>query len=232
MKDQRDSQPTFGIVDFEAEHGLFQISPDADGICTLILVTHTERGYPRRELATISRGVWNEISNAVSNELLRGMTSAEKGAKLPSFRPGTIAVGALITRELAVLLWSLMEDSEGTHPDALLSGWRQLAREERWWLYARASNTSQRQGQGWRRALFFALNDPAETRSAPRISENNDQLQGAVLTTDGEMRRENTMAKTQREVPSTSTHADKAKESMAKGDRKLGSHAQDTTTIR
>jgi hypothetical protein len=39
----------------------------------------------------------------------------------------------LITRELSVLLWSLMEDGEGTHMDALLAGWRQLAREERWW---------------------------------------------------------------------------------------------------
>lgn len=72
---------------------------------------------------------------------------------------------------MAVLLWSLMEDGEGTHIEALLNGWRQLAREERWWLYARASNPTQRQGQGWRRALYFALTDPADTRTAPRLLE-------------------------------------------------------------
>ena len=92
-----------------------------------------------------------------------------KGQRPQCFVPGDNALSPLVARELAVLLWSLMEDTEGTHLDALLTGWRQLAREERWWLYARASNPAQRQGQGWRLALFFALTDPADTHSAPRL---------------------------------------------------------------
>jgi len=32
----------------------------------------------------------------------------------------------LVTRELSVLLWSLVEDGEGTHMAALLAVWRQL----------------------------------------------------------------------------------------------------------
>jgi len=99
------------------------------------------------------------------------MDIAEQGAKPPYLRHGESAVSPLILREIAVLFWSLMEDGEGTHIEALLNGWRQLAREERWWLYARASNPSQRQGQGWRRALYFALTDPADTRTAPRLLE-------------------------------------------------------------
>jgi hypothetical protein len=134
-------------------------------------MSRTERGYPRRELAAIPGAVWKMIGLAVQKELLRGMDPSEQGLKPPFLHHGNNAVSPLITRELAVLLWSLMEDAEGTHIEALLHGWRQLAREERWWLFARASNPSQRQGQGWRRALFFALADPADTRTAPRLLE-------------------------------------------------------------
>ena len=161
--------PAFGLVDFDAEHGLFKNDPAPDGICRLMLVSRTERGYPRRELATVTCAVWAEVSPTVQRELLRSMEPPEQGPKPPAFKSGDNALSPLIARELAVLLWSLMEDTEGTHLDALVAGWRQLAREERWWLYARASNPSQRQGQGWRRALFFALTDPADTHTAPRL---------------------------------------------------------------
>jgi len=53
-----------------------------------------------------------------------------------------------------------MEDGEGTHIDGLLNEWRQLAREERWWLYARASNPSQR--QGWRRGRETVQEDSGQ----------------------------------------------------------------------
>jgi len=39
--------PAFGLVDFEAEHGLFTIEPALDGVCRLTLVVRTERGYAR-----------------------------------------------------------------------------------------------------------------------------------------------------------------------------------------
>jgi len=163
--------PSFGIVDLQAEHGVAYLDTAAGSICRLTLVARTERGYPRRELATITGAVWKMIGAAVQKELVRGMDPAEQGPKPPFLRHGDNALSPLILRELAVLFWSLMEDGEGTHIDALLNGWRQLAREERWWLYARASNPTQRLGQGWRRALFYALTDPADTRTAPRLLE-------------------------------------------------------------
>lgn len=161
--------PAFGIVDQNAEHGVLSVEPS--GPCRLTLVARTERGYPRRELAAIPLPTWRAISSVVQRELQRVMDPEEVGPKAPSFRSGPQALSPLITRELAVLFWSLMEDGEGTHIQTLLAGWRQLAREERWWLYARASNPAQKLGHGWRRALFFALTDPADTRTAPRLLE-------------------------------------------------------------
>jgi len=163
--------PAFGIVDLDAEHGLLYLDTAPGTTCRLTLVARTERGYPRRELAAIPGVVWKRLAPIVQKELLRGMDAAEQGEKSPFLRHGDNAISPLILREIAVLFWSLMEDGEGTHIEALLNGWRQLAREERWWLYARASNPSQRQGQGWRRALYFALTDPADTRTAPRLLE-------------------------------------------------------------
>jgi hypothetical protein len=163
--------PAFGIVDFDAEHGLLTVESGAGAMCRLILLARTERGYPRRELAAIPAATWREISAAAQQELLRDMDREEQGPRPPSLRSGENALSPLVLRELAVLFWSLMEDGEGTHIDALLAGWRQLAREERWWLYARASSPAQKQGHGWRRALYFALTDPADTRTAPRLLE-------------------------------------------------------------
>lgn len=163
--------PAFGVVDLQAEHGVLYLDTAHGTTCRLTLLARTERGYPRRELGTIPGAVWKQIAPAVQKELVRGMDAAEQGPKPPFLRHGDNALSPLILREMAVIFWSLMEDGEGTHIDALLNGWRQLAREERWWLYARASNPTQRQGQGWRRALFFALTDPADTRTAPRLLE-------------------------------------------------------------
>ena len=163
--------PAFGIVDLQAEHGMLYLDTAHGTTCRLTLVARTERGYPRRELATIHSAVWKRIAPAVQKELVRGMDPTEQGPKPPFLRHGDNALSPLILREVALLFWSLMEDGEGTHIEALLNGWRQLAREERWWLYARASNPSQRQGQGWRRALYYALTDPADTRTAPRLLE-------------------------------------------------------------
>lgn len=163
--------PTFGIVDLDGEHGLLTIESGVGASCRLTRLSRTERGYPRHELAVIPLATWRQLAAAVQKELLRGMDPEEIGPKPPSFRAGDQALSPLVTRELSVLLWSLMEDGEGTHMDALLAGWRQLAREERWWLYARASNPTQKRGSGWRRALYYALTDPADTRTAPRLLE-------------------------------------------------------------
>lgn len=163
--------PAFGNVDPDGEHGVFSVETGAGASCRLTLVARTERGYPRRELAVVPAAVWRQVAGVVQREILRGMVPEETGPKSPAFRTGEQMLSPLVSRELALILWALMEDGEGTHTEALLAGWRQLAREERWWLYARASNPSQRQGHGWRRALYYALTDPADTRNAPRLLE-------------------------------------------------------------
>ncbi len=164
-KSEPQPPPAFGDVDMNAEHGIFVVDVARDHSCRLTLIGHTERGYPRRELASIPGVVWKEVAAAVQNELVRGMEGRSDSKVAPKLVTGENALSPLMTRELSVLLWALMEDEDGTHTDALFAGWKQLACEERWWLYARASSPAQKKGQGWRRALFFALNDPADTRT-------------------------------------------------------------------
>ncbi|MDQ8191939.1 DUF3780 domain-containing protein [Roseibacillus persicicus] len=173
MRENPPETPPFGVVDPDGEHGVLTSGTGAPR-CQLTLVARTERGFPRHELAAIPMATWRQLATVVQKELARGMDPEELGSKAPVFRAGEQALSPLVTRELAVLFWALMEDGQGTHIDALLTGWRQLAREERWWLYARASNPSQQQGRGWRRALYFALTDPADTRTAPRMLDIMD----------------------------------------------------------
>lgn len=89
MKDHKESlPPAFGLVDFDAEYGLFFIDTAPNGICRLTLVARTERGYPRRELAAIPVGVWKHIATVVQNELIRSMDPVEVGPKPTAFRSG------------------------------------------------------------------------------------------------------------------------------------------------
>jgi hypothetical protein len=161
---------SFGSVDQDREHGILSVET-GDGTCRLTLLERNERGFPRRELAWLPAAVWREVATDAQRELLRGMDELEKGAREAKFHTGDQALSPLVLRELAILFWALMEDGEATHTELLLAGWRQLAREERWWLYSRASNPSQALGRGWRRALFFALAEPGDMRSAPRLME-------------------------------------------------------------
>jgi hypothetical protein len=167
-KNETQQPPAFGDVDMNAEHGIFVIDTGRGRSCRLTLIGHTERGFPRRELASIPGKVWKEIAAAVQNELVRGMEGRGETKNRPRLVAGENALSPLLVRELSVLLWALMGDEEGTHTDALLAGWKQLACEERWWLYARASSPTQKHGQGWRHALFFALNDSSDTRTMVR----------------------------------------------------------------
>jgi len=161
---------SFGSVNQDREHGILTVE-SGSGTCRLTLLERNERGFPRRELAYLPAAVWREVATDAQRELLRGMDELEKGAREAKFHTGDQALSPLVLRELAILFWALMEDGEGTHTELLLAGWRQLAREERWWLYSRASNPSQALGRGWRRALFFALAEPGDMRSAPRLLE-------------------------------------------------------------
>jgi len=155
----------FGVV---AEHGdsfEFHVSEAAGEVCRLIDVAQTERGPRRNELAGIASAAWRKISVRVVRELAEGMGEAERTRAVPRLKTGVNRLSPLIGRELAVLLWALQEEGADAQLEAILHGWRELAREERWWLYAKAAAPGQRTGIGWRRALFHALSEAADSRA-------------------------------------------------------------------
>ena len=158
----------FGIV---AEHGdrfEFLIDGSAGAICRLVSVVQTERGPRRTELAEISGATWRKISARAVRELAQDMNADElEGKKAPSLKTGTNRLSPLVGRELALLLWALQEEGAPEQIEAILHGWRELAREERWWLYAKAAAHGQQTGSGWRRALFHALSESTESRAVP-----------------------------------------------------------------
>ena len=158
----------FGIV---AEHGdsfEFLIDGSAGAHCRLVSVVQTERGPRRTELAEVSGTTWRKLSARAVRELAQDMNADElEGKKAPSLKTGTNRLSPLVGRELALLLWAFQEDGAPDQLEALLHGWRELAREERWWLYAKAAAHGQQTGTGWRRALFHALSESTESRAAP-----------------------------------------------------------------
>jgi hypothetical protein len=99
------------------------------------------------------------------------------GKKLPTLKSGGNRLSPLVGRELALLLWALQEEGSDAQLEAILHGWRELAREERWWLYAKAAAPGQQTGSGWRRALFHALSESAETRAAAPQAEKKSPEQ-------------------------------------------------------
>ena len=162
----------FGIV---AEHGdsfEFSIDGSAGASCRLVSIVQTERGPRRTELAEVSGTTWRKISARAVRDLAQDMNADElEGKKTPILKTGTNRLSPLVGRELALLLWALQEDGASDHIEAILHGWRELAREERWWLYAKAAAHGQQTGTGWRRALFHALSESTESRAAPPPAE-------------------------------------------------------------
>jgi len=141
----------FGLVDEQGDAFEFIINVD-DGSCRLVAVLQTERGPRRTEVAAVSIKQWNAVAVAAVRELAAEMGETEREKRSPSIRPGLNRISPLVGRELGVLLISLMEDGAAERVDALLHAWRELAREERWWLYSKAAAPGQRVGVGWRKA--------------------------------------------------------------------------------
>lgn len=157
----------FGIVDDYSDGFEFTIRDAGEGDCRLVAVVQTERGPRRTDVAAVPAELWRSIAAAATKELVTAMGEGERGRKTPTFKPGTNRMGSLVGRELGVLLMVLMEEGAADRTDVLLHTWRELAREERWWLYGKAAAPGQRIGTGWRRALWHALGETADTRTAP-----------------------------------------------------------------
>jgi hypothetical protein len=157
----------FGLVDDKGDAFEFVIDATGTGTCYLVAVVQTERGPRRTEVAGVPSRVWNAVATAAAKELAAEMGEGEREKKTPTFCAGFNRLSPLVGRELGVLLIVLMEEDAEERKDALLHAWRELAREERWWLYSKAAAPRQQPGAGWRRALFHALSETSETRSAP-----------------------------------------------------------------
>jgi hypothetical protein len=160
----------FGVVDGKGDFYEFRWSDDAVGECRLDGVIQTERGPRRTELAVLAAHVWTLVCERTIRELSAGMGETERTKKPPTLKIGINRLSPLIGRELAVLLWTLMEVADGGNIEAILHGWRELAREERWWLYAKGAAPGQRTGAGWRLALFHALSETTDSRSAEPVT--------------------------------------------------------------
>lgn len=157
----------FGIVDPDGDRFEFHYGKGPGAVCGLTAVLQTERGPFPREMAEIPAALWRKISKRAVRELLQGLGQTERDRRVPTLKIGLNRLSPMVGRELAVLLWAMMERGAEEKPEAILSGWRELAREERWWLFLKANTPGQRTGVGWRRALFHAFSEPGDTRSAP-----------------------------------------------------------------
>lgn len=161
----------FGLLPEHDDSFEFTIDLAAGGACQLREVVQTERGPRRTELAELPGATWRKISVRAVHELAAGMGETARAKAAPKLKTGVNRLSPLIGRELAVLLWALREDPAGEQLESILHGWRELAREERWWLYAKAAAPGQRTGIGWRRALFHALSEAGDSRAERTAAE-------------------------------------------------------------
>lgn len=172
----QDKPHDFGIVPEHGDSFEFQIDVGAGQTCRLVAVVQTERGPRRTELAKIAGANWRKISARVVRELAQAMSDNEiEGKKPPTLKAGMNRLSPLVGRELTLLLWALEEDGALDQLEAILHGWRELAREERWWLYTKAAAPGQKPGSGWRRALFHALSESPETRNLPLAEKKSTE---------------------------------------------------------
>ena len=159
----------FGIVDPMGDYYELHWESGKKSFTRLDFIVQTERGPIRNEIASIPSNLWESLYIRIARELIEGMGESERSKKAPAMKKGTNRFSPLIGRELAVLLWTLMEAGSQGNIEAILHGWRELAREERWWLYAKAAAPGQRDGAGWRLALFHALSETTESRAADSV---------------------------------------------------------------
>jgi hypothetical protein len=162
----------FGVVVEHSDCFEFHIDGSVGENCRLVALVQTERGPRRTPLVEIAGTTWRKINTRVVRELAQDMGETELvGKKVPSFKTGINRLSPLVGRELALLLWALQEEGAADQMEAILHSWRELAREERWWLYAKAAAQGQQAGSGWRRALFHALSETVEFRAATPQAE-------------------------------------------------------------
>jgi hypothetical protein len=176
----------FGAVEEKGDAFEFRYDAGKGAQCVLEAVIQTERGPKRTEMAVIPAALWRKVSVRAVRELVSGMGEEERTRKASTIKTGLTRLGPLLGRELAVLLWALMEEGADERVEVILHGWRELAREERWWLFSRGSAPGQGTGLGWRRALFHGLSEPMDSRSRkPAPAQKKSPQTSPLAETDG-----------------------------------------------
>jgi hypothetical protein len=111
------------------------------------------------ERCRLARETWNTIAEEarrVLNERLK-----EKGIASSRWSTGVNQVERLLGRELCLLAWAVETAPKELVTNAIRN-WAAFNPEERWWLFAMASNltgTSADTDIGWRKALRIALTE-------------------------------------------------------------------------
>ncbi|MDR5794498.1 DUF3780 domain-containing protein [Caballeronia sp. LZ008] len=170
----------FGVVPEHGDSFEFWIDSAAGGVCRLVAVDQTERGARRSEIAEISGALWRKVGVRAARELAQAMSDNERSRAAPKLKSGANRLSPLVGRELALLLWALHEEGAEDQHEAILHGWRELAREERWWLFGKAAAPGQHTGTGWRRALFHALSEAQESRAEPPATKKKSHVRVTI----------------------------------------------------
>jgi hypothetical protein len=155
----------------QTDHFRLEEDRSSDAV-TLTSVAITRRGPIEHEVCRLSWKRWYRIGERAIN-VLTTQSSDEDEDKFIEL-DSCAYFGLMPGREIAVLLWALLEDRNEEVQEAILLSWRELAREERWWLYRKCAMPGQAQGRGWRRALLYALTDRIDSSdSAPEVEEGD-----------------------------------------------------------
>lgn len=140
----------------------------------LTSVAITRRGPVEHEMCRLSWDRWYRIGERAVDILTTQSGEQDEDKVVDS--DNRIYFGLMPGREIAVLLWALLEDENEEAQEAILLSWRELAREERWWLYRKCSMPGQGQGRGWRRALLYALTDQGDNSQSVQAPSTDGKV--------------------------------------------------------
>jgi uncharacterized protein DUF3780 len=103
---------------------------------------------------------WKEIERFARVEFNQKLKAS--GRRSSKFKQGINRLHRLFGKELMVLAWAIEDANPGDVPQAI-ENWLGLKPEERWWLYtmtnAATGHPTIGRGQGWRKALRYALTE-------------------------------------------------------------------------
>lgn len=118
------------------------------------------KGPVETELGRMFRIQWERVAGRALY-ILKEQATREDQDEIRE-QGDSVFLAVMPGREAALLFWVLQEDELEQCQEAIFHGWRELAREERWWLYRKCSMPGEEQGRGWRRGLYYALGDNEE----------------------------------------------------------------------